>query len=128
MTVAADRAAVLAALRARRDLADWSVRVVTTQRAWRRLGELAATGTATGATIAVAIHRDASAGRGSASFTVTAGADARPLLALALIVAAFEGTVVTTAMPTIASEAVARKAFAPSPRGLCRNASDAAIS
>jgi predicted Zn-dependent protease len=88
VTVAADRAAVLAALRARRDLADWSVRVVTTQRAWRRLGELAGAGTATGATLVVAIHRDGPAGRGSASFTVTAGADARPLLALAVARAA----------------------------------------
>ncbi|MBL8627720.1 MAG: hypothetical protein JNK64_40930 [Myxococcales bacterium] len=84
MTVAADRAAVLDALRARRDLADWSVRVVTAQRAWRRLGELAGRGTATGATLTVTLHRDAPAGRGTASFTVAAGADARPLLAMAV--------------------------------------------
>lgn len=84
MTVAADRAALLAALRARRDLADWSMRVVTTQRAWRRLGELAGRGTATGATLTVTLHRDGPAGRGTASFTVAAGADARPLLAQAV--------------------------------------------
>ncbi|MBK7194051.1 MAG: hypothetical protein IPH80_16345 [Myxococcales bacterium] len=84
MTVAADRAAVLDALRARRELADWSLRVVTTQRAWRRLGDLAGRGTATGATLTVTLHREAPAGRGTASFTVAAGADARALLALAV--------------------------------------------
>ena len=84
MTVAAVLAAVLGALRARRDLADWSLRVVTTQRAWRRLGDLAGRGTATGATLTVTLHRDAPAGRGTASFTVAAGAAARTLLALAV--------------------------------------------
>ncbi|MBK9035791.1 MAG: hypothetical protein IPL61_31830 [Myxococcales bacterium] len=84
MTVAGDRAALLAALRARRDLADWTVRVVTSQVAWRALGVDVSVGTQVRATIAAELHRDGASGRGSARLTLTSAGDARAALTQAI--------------------------------------------
>ena len=84
MTVAADRAALIAALTARRDLADWSVRVVTARVAWRTLGDDDRAGTLVRTTLSAELHRDSAAGRGSAQLTLTGAGDARAAVVQAI--------------------------------------------
>ena len=84
MTVAADRAGLIAALRSRRDLADWTVRVVTSQVAWRTVGD-DAEGSYVGTTVGAEVHRDAATGRGSA--TLELGGDEAPRVAVTRAIA-----------------------------------------
>ena len=88
MTVAGDRAGLIGALRARRDLADWTVRVVTSQVAWRTVGVEPtddALGSYVGTTIGAEVHRDAATGRGSA--TLELGGDEPPRIAVTRAIA-----------------------------------------